>query len=94
MDKMEAYAECGTSYEGKSCISHSNCLDLEPQAAELVTIKFPNLAKPVQIYSIGTTTESHTGPGTGVLFLGHPTRELRGETCENSNCNRQQQRHF
>lgn len=73
--KMGTYAEGGTAYEGKCYISHSGCLDLAKQVADLVTVKFPNLAEPVQIYSIGTTIGSHTGPGTVALFFWGRPRE-------------------
>lgn len=69
VNKMEQYADNGTAYEGKCYISHSDCPDLAQQVADLVTAKFPNLAEPVQINSIGTTIGSHTGPGTVALFF-------------------------
>lgn len=69
VNKMEQYADNGTAYEGKCYISHSGCPDLAQQVADLVTAKFPNLAEPVQINSIGTTIGSHTGPGTVALFF-------------------------
>lgn len=75
VSKMEAYAEGGTAYEGKCYISHSGCPDLANQVAQLIAEKFPNLAEPVQIYSIGTTIGSHTGPGTVALFFwGNPRK--------------------
>lgn len=73
--KMEQYAEHGTAYDGKCYISHSGCLELAKEVADLVTVKFPNLAEPVQIYSIGTTIGSHTGPGTVALFFWGSPRE-------------------
>lgn len=75
VSKMEQYAEHGTAYEGKCYISHSGCWDLAKQVADLVTAKFPNLAEPVQIYNIGTTIGSHTGPGTVALFFWGSPRE-------------------
>lgn len=75
VSKMELYAVGGTSYNGKCYISHSGCPDLARQVEELVTAKFQDLAEPVQVYSIGTTIGSHTGPGTVALFFWGSPRE-------------------
>lgn len=75
VNKMQEYAQDGNAYAGKCYISHSNCPDLANQVAALVTAKFPNLAEPVQIFSIGTTIGSHTGPGTVALFFWGSPRE-------------------
>ena len=75
VNKMAQYAEHGAAYEGKCYISHSGCPDLARQVADLVAVRFPNLAEPVQIYSIGTTIGSHTGPGTVALFFWGSPRE-------------------
>ena len=75
VSKMEMYAENGTRYTGKCYISHSGCPDLAEQVAKLVTEKFPDLAEPVGISSIGTTIGSHTGPGTVALFFWGSPRE-------------------
>ena len=49
---------------------------------------FFNFVPLVRIYSIGTSIESYTGPGTVALFFGgQSTGELRGEACENSDRN-------
>ena len=37
--------------------------------ADLVEQRFPNLSGKVEIYSVGTTIGSHTGPGTVALFF-------------------------
>lgn len=73
--KMEMYAENGRDYQGDCYISHSGCPELARQVAEQVTAKFPHLAHPVEIYSIGTTIGSHTGPGTVALFFWGSPRE-------------------
>ena len=40
--------------------------------ADLVEQRFPHLDGKVEIYSVGTTIGSHTGPGTVALFfVGH-----------------------
>lgn len=75
VSKMEMYAEGGLAYSGKCYISHSGCPDMAKQVAELGTEKFPNLAEPVQISSIGNTIGSHTGPGTVALFFWGSPRE-------------------
>jgi fatty acid-binding protein DegV len=37
--------------------------------ADLVEERFPHLQSPVEIYDVGTTIGSHTGPGTVALFF-------------------------
>ena len=75
VDKMERYAEDGTGYGGKCYISHSGCLEDARQVAGLVATRFPGLAGPAEIYDIGTTIGSHTGPGTVALFFWGGARE-------------------
>ena len=54
---------------GKCYLSHSACLEDAQAVAKLITERFPNMAEPISIYSIGTTIGSHTGPGTVALFF-------------------------
>lgn len=68
-DKMEELAEDGLEYSGKCYISHSACYEDARAVADLVEAKFPKLNGKVEIYSIGTTIGSHTGPGTVALFF-------------------------
>ena len=44
--------------------------------ADLIEEKFPKLAEPVQIFPIGTTIGSHTGPGTVAVFFWGDERDL------------------
>ena len=67
--RMEAHAENGKAYSGKCYISHSDCYEDARAVADLVEANFPNLNGPVEIYSVGTTIGSHTGPGTVALFF-------------------------
>lgn len=69
VDKMEEHAEDGLAYSGKCYISHSACYDDARAVADLVEERFPNLNGKVEIYSVGTTIGSHTGPGTVALFF-------------------------
>lgn len=66
---MEVHAEDGLSYSGKCFISNSACDEDARQVANLVEDKFPRLAGPVMINSVGTAIGSHTGPGTLALFF-------------------------
>lgn len=75
VERMEACAQGGLDYAGKCYISHSACYEDARQVASLVEQRFPKLAGPVEIYSIGTTIGSHTGPGTVALFFWGKTRE-------------------
>lgn len=67
--KMEEYAAEGLDYSGKCYISNSACIEDAKAVAALVEERFPKLNGKVEIYSIGTTIGSHTGPGTVALFF-------------------------
>lgn len=69
VDRMEKLAQDGVNYSGKCYISNSACHEDASAVAELVEARFPNLNGRVEIYSIGTTIGSHTGPGTVALFF-------------------------
>ena len=69
VDKMEEYARDGLDYDGKCYICNSACLADARQVADLVEARFPKLNGNVEIYNIGTTIGSHTGPGTVALFF-------------------------
>lgn len=59
----------GADYAENCYICHSACEADAWQVAELVEVRFPNLKNRVEIYSIGPTIGSHTGPGTVALFF-------------------------
>ena len=67
--RMEACADKGLDYDGKCYISMSACLEDAQAVAALIEERFPKLDGKVQIYNIGTTIGSHTGPGTVALFF-------------------------
>lgn len=69
VDKMEQDADNGLDYSGKCYISQSACYEDARAVADLVEARFPKLNGKVEIYSIGTTIGSHTGPGTVALFF-------------------------
>lgn len=69
VSKMEKHAENGTDYNGKCFICHSICEDDAKTVASLIEEKFPHLDGKVEIFPIGTTIGSHTGPGTVALFF-------------------------
>lgn len=69
VNKMVENATDGSQYSGKCYISHSYCYDDARQVADLVESIFENLSGPVEIYDVGTTIGSHTGPGTVALFF-------------------------
>lgn len=68
-DKMEEMAEDGTDYSGKCFISNSACEEDAKAVAALIEERFPKLSGKVEIFTIGTTIGSHTGPGTVALFF-------------------------
>ena len=57
----------GADYSGKVFISHSDCLEDAQAVAALIAEHFPK-AQPAEIFWVGTTIGSHTGPGTVALF--------------------------
>lgn len=67
--RMKECADNGTDYSGKCYISHSACYKDARAVADLVEAAFPKLNGKVEIYSVGTTIGSHTGPGTVALFF-------------------------
>ena len=69
VDKMQEHAQDGLHYSGKCYISNSACYEDARAVADLVEQRFPNLSGKVEIYSVGTTIGSHTGPGTVALFF-------------------------
>ena len=75
VNKMVECADDGLAYADKCYICHSACLEDAEEVAALVKERFPNLPDGVQIYNIGTTIGSHTGPGTVALFFWGKKRE-------------------
>lgn len=69
VNKMEQFAEGGLDYNGKCYISNAACYEDARAVADLVEARFPKLDGKVEIYSVGTTIGSHTGPGTVALFF-------------------------
>lgn len=66
---MEAHAEDGLNYHGKCYICHSDSVEDAEVIARYVTEKFPHIQGDVEIYPIGATIGTHTGPGTLALFF-------------------------
>ena len=66
---MKEHAEGGTDYSGKCYLCHSACLDTAQQLAALIRQTFPKINGDIEIYNIGTTIGSHTGPGTVSVFF-------------------------
>ena len=69
VEKMEQTADKGLDYDGPVFISESDCMEDARAVADLVEQRFPKMRGKVEIYSIGTTIGSHTGPGTVALFF-------------------------
>ena len=69
VERMKEHAEGGLDYSGKCYISNSACPEDAGDVARLVEETFPKLNGKVEIYSVGTTIGSHTGPGTVALFF-------------------------
>jgi DegV family protein with EDD domain len=69
VEMMQVHAQNGADYSGRCFISNSDCVEDAQAVARLVEEAFPKLNGKVQIYSIGATIGSHTGPGTVALFF-------------------------
>ncbi len=67
--RMVETADNRTDYNDKCYICHSACYEDARALADAVEATFPKLNGKVEIYSIGTTIGSHTGPGTVALFF-------------------------
>ena len=76
VEKMVENAENGADYDGKVLISHSLCMKEALAVAGGVERAFPRTKGKIQIYDIGATIGSHTGPGTVALFFVGKEREL------------------
>lgn len=75
VEKMALYAENRADYNGKCFLSHSLCIEDAKAVAAMVEEQFPHLQGKVEIFPIGTTIGSHTGPGTVALFFWGDKRE-------------------
>ena len=69
VEQMEATARDGIDYDGRVFISESACYEDARAVADLIEKRFPKMKGKVEIFSIGTTIGSHTGPGTVALFF-------------------------
>ncbi len=69
VEEMHEHAHHGVAYNDKVFISQSACPDIANPVAEAVKEGFPDMVGKPEMYSIGTTIGSHTGPGTVALFF-------------------------
>lgn len=76
LQRMEQYADGGLDYSGKCYISQSHCYEDARTLADMIEEHFPKLNGKVEIYYVGTTIGSHTGPGTVALFFWGRDRKL------------------
>ena len=75
VEMMEKHAQDGAGYSEKCFICHSLRLEQAEMIAAMIERKFPDLNGKVQIFPIGATIGSHTGPGTLALFFWGDLRE-------------------
>ena len=69
LHQMEQHADGGTDYCGRCFICQSDCEDDARKLAAAVEERFPHIDGRVQVFPIGPTIGSHTGPGTAALFF-------------------------
>lgn len=65
----------GKNYSEKIYISNSACYEDARKVADLLEAELPDMKGRVEIFDIGTTIGSHTGPGTVALFFWGDRRE-------------------
>jgi fatty acid-binding protein DegV len=71
VNQMKEFASDKLEYSGKCFISHADILEDAKEVARIIEEDFPNLDGHVEIFNVGTTIGSHTGPGTlAVFFMG------------------------
>ncbi len=68
-NKMIELADGGTSYDGKCYISQSACREDADALIADIEAAIPAMKGKIEVYDIGTTIGSHTGPGTVALFF-------------------------
>ncbi len=68
-EKMLQFAQDGDDYSQKVYICHSECIDDAKALAALIEEHYPKMIGKVEIYNVGATIGSHTGPGTVALFF-------------------------
>ncbi len=66
---MSTHAENGDEYAGRCYISYSDCEEDAEEVRKKIEATFPNLKDRVELFRIGTTIGSHTGPATVALFF-------------------------
>ncbi len=69
VERMKEHATDKLDYSDRCFISNSACIEDAKMVAELVEEAFPKLKGKVEIFDIGTTIGSHSGPGTVALFF-------------------------
>lgn len=74
--RMRENADNGENYSDKCFISHSACIQDAAALGDLINENFKNIKNNPQIYNIGTTIGSHSGPGTVAVFFWGKKREL------------------
>ncbi|WP_044914389.1 DegV family protein [Butyrivibrio sp. WCE2006] len=73
--KMLENANGGAEYADKCYISQSACMDDAEKLIREIEALVPAMKGKIEIYDIGTTIGSHTGPGTVALFFWGKKRE-------------------
>lgn len=66
---MVELCDDGKGYSKRCYVNHSDCLPDALLISELVQEEFPALKGKIEIYDIGTTIGSHSGPDTAALFF-------------------------
>ena len=68
LENMTNCALNGMDYDGRCIICHSNCIAEANRVVAMIEERFENLKGKIDVYPIGPTIGSHSGPGTVALF--------------------------
>lgn len=68
VEQMEAHVE-ELEYGKKCFLCHSLCLEDAKEVASLIEERIPRFKDHIEIFPIGATIGSHTGPGTVAVFF-------------------------
>ncbi len=69
VEEMHEHAHHGVAYNDRVFLSQSACPDIAKPVADAVRENFADIIGEPEMFSIGTTIGSHTGPGTVALYF-------------------------
>ncbi len=74
VEKMVEFADNGKDYDGR-CFMCTSDYEASDRVKNIIETEFPKLKDKVEVFDIGCTIGSHTGPGTVAVFFMGKKRE-------------------